>query len=139
MPSLGVLNYSLGLCVSNSGLVVNLGAFAWCFMLLQNLAFLFLCFRYEIRDVHLVEESVLEALKIKADFQSFKPRPFNMLEFYNRTGHDIRDMLLSCHFRGKACRPEDFKVVSASPFLSTSSIFSVFHPQGVYSGASGGE
>ncbi|XP_027020693.1 acid-sensing ion channel 1A [Tachysurus fulvidraco] len=67
--------------------------------------------RYEIRDVHLVEESVLEALKIKADFQSFKPRPFNMLEFYNRTGHDIRDMLLSCHFRGKPCRPENFKVV----------------------------
>ncbi|TTL41551.1 Acid-sensing ion channel 1A [Bagarius yarrelli] len=66
--------------------------------------------RYEIQDVHLVEESVLEALKIKADFQNFKPRPFNMLEFYNRTGHDIRDMLLSCHFRGKPCRPEDFKV-----------------------------
>ncbi|XP_062854865.1 acid-sensing ion channel 1A [Trichomycterus rosablanca] len=70
--------------------------------------------RYEIRDVHLVEESVLEALKVKADFQSFKPRPFNMLEFYNRTGHDLRDMLLSCHFRGKTCQPEDFQVVFTS-------------------------
>ncbi|XP_026862239.2 acid-sensing ion channel 1A isoform X1 [Electrophorus electricus] len=67
--------------------------------------------RYEIRDAHLVEESALEALKIKADFQNFKPRPFNMHEFYNRTGHDIRDMLLSCHFRGLPCQPEDFKVV----------------------------
>ncbi|XP_072537415.1 acid-sensing ion channel 1A [Salminus brasiliensis] len=67
--------------------------------------------RYEIRDVHLIEESVLEALKTKADFQNFKPRPFNMMEFYNRTGHDIRDMLLSCQFRGSPCRPEDFKVV----------------------------
>lgn len=43
-----------------------------------------------------------------------------MLEFYNRTGHDISDMLLSCHFRGKACQPEDFKVVSASPFALAS-------------------
>uniref|UniRef100_H2RWH8 Acid-sensing (proton-gated) ion channel 1a n=1 Tax=Takifugu rubripes TaxID=31033 RepID=H2RWH8_TAKRU len=54
--------------------------------------------RYEIRDIHLVEESVLESLKVKADFHNFKPRPFNMREFYDRTGHDIKDMLLSCHF-----------------------------------------
>ena len=60
----------------------------------------------------MVEESVLEALKVKADFDNFKPRPFNMREFYDRTGHDIRDMMLSCRFRGAECRPEDFKVVS---------------------------
>lgn len=72
------------------------------------------CFftRYEIRDIHLVEESVLESLKVKANFHNFKPRPFNMREFYDRTGHDINDMLLSCHFHGTECRPEDFKVVS---------------------------
>lgn len=75
--------------------------------------------RYEIRDIHLVEESVLESLKVKADFHNFKPRPFNMREFYDRTGHDIGDMLLSCHFHGTECRAEDFKVVSVSPsFLS---------------------
>lgn len=73
--------------------------------------------RYEIRDIHLVEESVLESLKVKADFHNFKPRPFNMREFYDRTGHDINDMLLSCHFHGTECRPEDFKVVSCL-FLS---------------------
>lgn len=75
--------------------------------------------RYEIRDVHLVEESVLESLKVKADFHNFKPRPFNMREFYDRTGHDINDMLLSCHFHGTECRAEDFKVVSVlSPSMS---------------------
>uniref|UniRef100_A0A3Q3X2T3 Acid sensing ion channel subunit 1 n=1 Tax=Mola mola TaxID=94237 RepID=A0A3Q3X2T3_MOLML len=63
------------------------------------------------RDIHLVEESVLESLKVKADFHNFKPRPFNMREFYDRTGHDINDMLLSCHFHGTECRAEDFKVV----------------------------
>uniref|UniRef100_A0A673Z780 Si:dkey-57c15.1 n=1 Tax=Salmo trutta TaxID=8032 RepID=A0A673Z780_SALTR len=68
--------------------------------------------RYEIRDTHLVEESVLETLKIKADFLNFKPRPFNMREFYDRTGHDIKDMLLSCYYRGMECSAEDFTVVS---------------------------
>ncbi|KAG7478196.1 hypothetical protein MATL_G00077840 [Megalops atlanticus] len=68
--------------------------------------------RYEIRDTHLVEDSVLETLKVKADFHNFKPRPFNMREFYDRTGHDIKDMLLSCHFRGIECSAEDFTVVS---------------------------
>lgn len=76
---------------------------------------LFVCLcRYEIKDLHLVEESVLESLKVKADFHNFKPRPFNMLEFYDRTGHDINEMLLSCHFHGTECRAEDFKVVKRS-------------------------
>lgn len=51
-------------------------------------------------------------LKDKADFSNFKPRPFNMREFYDRTGHDIKEMLLSCYFRGVECSPEDFSVVS---------------------------
>ncbi|XP_059425076.1 acid-sensing ion channel 1-like isoform X5 [Carassius carassius] len=67
--------------------------------------------RYEIRDTHLVEESVMMVLKDKADFSSFKPRPFNMREFYDRTGHDIKEMLLSCYFRGVECSPEDFSVI----------------------------
>ncbi|XP_018602229.1 acid-sensing ion channel 1-like [Scleropages formosus] len=69
--------------------------------------------RYEIRDTHLVEESVLETLKVKADFHNFRPRPFNMREFYDRTGHDIKDMLLSCRYRGVECSAEDFTVGSA--------------------------
>lgn len=36
-----------------------------------------------------------------------------MREFYDRTGHDIKDMLLSCYYRGVECSAEDFKVVSA--------------------------
>ncbi|KAF7655972.1 hypothetical protein LDENG_00047770 [Lucifuga dentata] len=67
---------------------------------------------YEIRDTHLVEENVLQILKERADFDSYKPRPFNMREFYDRTGHDIKDMLLSCFYRGMVCSAEDFTVVS---------------------------
>ena len=55
---------------------------------------------------------MLQVLKEKADFDSYKPRPFNMREFYDRTGHDIKDMLLACHYRGSECSAEDFTVVS---------------------------
>nr|XP_042120534.1 acid-sensing ion channel 1 isoform X1 [Peromyscus maniculatus bairdii] len=67
--------------------------------------------RYEIPDTQMADEKQLEILQDKANFRSFKPKPFNMREFYDRAGHDIRDMLLSCHFRGEACSAEDFKVV----------------------------
>ncbi|KAJ7999404.1 hypothetical protein DPEC_G00194050 [Dallia pectoralis] len=67
--------------------------------------------RYEIRDTHLVEESVLETLRVKTDFLNFKPRPFNMREFYDRSGHDIREMLLSCYYRGTECSSDDFTVI----------------------------
>lgn len=77
--------------------------------------------RYEIRDPHLVEENVMQILKEKADFDSYKPRPFNMREFYDRTGHDIRDMLLSCSYRGSECRAEDFQVVSQAQRCVSSS------------------
>ncbi|TDH13610.1 hypothetical protein EPR50_G00036650 [Perca flavescens] len=68
--------------------------------------------RYEIRDPHMVEENVLQILKERADFDNYKPRPFNMREFYDRTGHDIKDMMLSCNYRGEECSAEHFKVVS---------------------------
>ncbi|XP_054906354.1 acid-sensing ion channel 1B isoform X3 [Poeciliopsis prolifica] len=67
--------------------------------------------RYEIRDPHLVEESVLKILKEKTDFADYRPRPFNMREFYERTGHDIKEMLLSCSYRGMECSAEHFKVI----------------------------
>ncbi|KAF7208160.1 acid-sensing ion channel 1B isoform X3 [Nothobranchius furzeri] len=67
--------------------------------------------RYEIRDPHLVEENVLQILKEKTDFDTYKPRPFNMREFYDRTGHDIKDMLLACSYRGSECSAEQFKVI----------------------------
>lgn len=68
--------------------------------------------RYEIPDIQTADEKQLEILQDKANFRNFKPKPFNMLEFYDRAGHDIREMLLSCFFRGEQCTPEDFKVVS---------------------------
>uniref|UniRef100_A0A8C6LUL0 Si:dkey-57c15.1 n=2 Tax=Nothobranchius TaxID=28779 RepID=A0A8C6LUL0_NOTFU len=68
--------------------------------------------RYEIRDPHLVEENVLQILKEKTDFDTYKPRPFNMREFYDRTGHDIKDMLLACSYRGSECSAEQFKVLA---------------------------
>ncbi|NWS57928.1 ASIC1 protein, partial [Chunga burmeisteri] len=67
--------------------------------------------RYEIPDTQTADEKQLEILQDKANFRNFKPKPFNMLEFYDRAGHDIREMLLSCFFRGEQCTPEDFKVV----------------------------
>ncbi|XP_030410781.1 acid-sensing ion channel 1 isoform X2 [Gopherus evgoodei] len=67
--------------------------------------------RYEIPDTQMADEKQLEILQDKANFRNFKPKPFNMLEFYDRAGHDIREMLLSCFFRGAECNPEDFKVV----------------------------
>lgn len=73
------------------------------------------CSRYEIPDTQMADEKQLEILQDKANFRSFKPKPFNMREFYDRAGHDIRDMLLSCHFRGEVCSAEDFKVVSEPP------------------------
>ncbi|XP_055422319.1 acid-sensing ion channel 1 [Bubalus kerabau] len=69
--------------------------------------------RYEIPDTQMADEKQLEILQDKANFRSFKPKPFNMREFYDRAGHDIRDMLLSCHFRGEVCSAEDFKVVTS--------------------------
>ncbi|XP_067385628.1 acid-sensing ion channel 1 isoform X3 [Emydura macquarii macquarii] len=59
----------------------------------------------------MADEKQLEILQDKANFRNFKPKPFNMLEFSDRAGHDIREMLLSCFFRGEECNPEDFKVV----------------------------
>ncbi|EOA99827.1 Amiloride-sensitive cation channel 2, neuronal, partial [Anas platyrhynchos] len=67
--------------------------------------------RYEIPDTQTADEKQMEILQDKANFRNFKPKPFNMLEFYDRAGHDIREMLLSCFFRGEQCTPEDFKVV----------------------------
>ncbi|GAB0201446.1 acid-sensing ion channel 1 [Grus japonensis] len=74
--------------------------------------------RYEIPDTQTADEKQLEILQDKANFRNFKPKPFNMLEFYDRAGHDIREMLLSCFFRGEQCTPEDFKVPRDVPLAS---------------------
>ncbi|KAI3374304.1 hypothetical protein L3Q82_006147 [Scortum barcoo] len=68
---------------------------------------------YQIANPHLAEPEVLAALKDKANFQNFKPKLFNMTDFYNRTGHDINDMLLQCTFRGEDCYPVNFTTMTA--------------------------
>lgn len=72
---------------------------------------------YELPDSHLADERVMEVLQDKANFRNFKPKPFNMKEFYDRAGHDIREMLLNCKFRGDECGPDDFVPVSFCFFL----------------------
>lgn len=67
---------------------------------------------YQIANPHLAEPEVLAALKEKANFVNFKPKQFNMTDFYNRTGHDISDMLLQCTFRGDNCFSFNFTTVS---------------------------
>lgn len=69
--------------------------------------------RYEISNPQLAEPHVLAALRDKANFKNFKAKPFSMAEFYNRTGHDLADMLLQCSFRGTGCTARNFTVVSA--------------------------
>ncbi|KAG7525238.1 acid-sensing ion channel 1C-like isoform X4 [Solea senegalensis] len=66
---------------------------------------------YQIANPHLAEPEVLAALKDKANFQNFKPKLFNMTDFYNRTGHDISEMLLQCTFRGEECYPVNFSTI----------------------------
>ncbi|XP_044850736.1 acid-sensing ion channel 1 isoform X2 [Mauremys mutica] len=38
-------------------------------------------------------------------------QPLNMYNFYNRTCHQLEDMLLNCSYQGAKCGPEDFSVV----------------------------
>ncbi|XP_030920754.1 acid-sensing ion channel 1C-like, partial [Geospiza fortis] len=67
--------------------------------------------RYEISNPQLAEPHVLAALRDKANFKNFKAKPFSMAEFYNRTGHDLADMLLQCSFPGTGCTARNFTVI----------------------------
>ncbi|XP_072703462.1 uncharacterized protein [Ciconia boyciana] len=39
--------------------------------------------------------------------------PLNLYRFFNRTCHQLEDMLLSCSYRGEQCGPSDFAAVSS--------------------------
>ncbi|XP_037747420.1 acid-sensing ion channel 3 isoform X1 [Chelonia mydas] len=67
--------------------------------------------RYEIRSPHLAEPQLLAALRDKANFRHFKAKPFDMADFYNRTGHDMAEMLLQCSFRGADCGAQNFTAI----------------------------
>ncbi|XP_048869088.1 acid-sensing ion channel 2-like isoform X2 [Brienomyrus brachyistius] len=64
-----------------------------------------------IPDPHLAEAEVLEVLTERANFTGYKPKPFSMKEFTERVGHDLKDMMLYCRYRGQECSHSDFSTV----------------------------
>ncbi|KAL4834423.1 hypothetical protein H8958_002972 [Nasalis larvatus] len=66
----------------------------------------------QIPDPHLADPSVLEALRQKANFKHYKPKQFSMLEFLHRVGHDLKDMMLYCKFKGQECGHQDFTTLT---------------------------
>ncbi|XP_066220487.1 acid-sensing ion channel 2-like [Saccopteryx leptura] len=74
----------------------------------------------QIPDPHLADPTVLEALRQKANFKHYKPKQFSMLEFLHRVGHDLKDMMLYCKFKGQECGHQDFTTVTLA-VLSRSS------------------
>lgn len=67
-----------------------------------------------VQDPHLAEPEVLEFLEEWANFTGYKPKPFSMKEFTERVGHDLKEMMLYCRYRGQECSHRDFKTVSPS-------------------------
>ncbi|XP_068945287.1 acid-sensing ion channel 2-like [Petaurus breviceps papuanus] len=62
----------------------------------------------DIPNPHLADPTVLEALREKANFKHYKPKVFSMREFLERVGHDLKDMMLYCKFKGQECGHQDF-------------------------------
>lgn len=57
-------------------------------------------------------DDFLAALGKPTDNSKFFPsKTFNMLEFVQRTSHNIDEMLLDCKYRGRECGPENFTTV----------------------------
>ncbi|XP_035994178.1 acid-sensing ion channel 1C isoform X4 [Fundulus heteroclitus] len=57
-------------------------------------------------------DDFMAALGQPTDNSKFFPsKTFNMLEFVQRTSHDIEEMLLDCKYRGKDCGPENFTAI----------------------------
>ncbi|CAM2108995.1 unnamed protein product [Caretta caretta] len=68
----------------------------------------------QIPAPHLADPAVLATLQEKANFQQYKPKIFNMQEFLGRVGHDLKDMLLYCKFKGRECSQKDFKTCDSA-------------------------
>ncbi|XP_051878547.1 acid-sensing ion channel 1-like isoform X2 [Pristis pectinata] len=67
--------------------------------------------RHEITRPALAEAQALAVLRRLANFRHFRPEPFSMADFYNRTGHALRDMLLMCTYRGSNCTHRNFSTI----------------------------
>ncbi|KAJ1136791.1 hypothetical protein NDU88_003205 [Pleurodeles waltl] len=59
---------------------------------------------------------VLATLQEKTHFKQSKPKLFSMREFIDRVGHDLKDMMLYCKYKGQECTHRDFKTVSMHTF-----------------------
>ncbi|XP_019356208.2 acid-sensing ion channel 2 [Alligator mississippiensis] len=70
----------------------------------------------QIPNPHLADPAVLAVLQEKTNFKKYDPKNFNMQEFFARVGHDLKDMMLYCKFRGQECTHKDFKTVSIDRF-----------------------
>ena len=54
------------------------------------------------------------------------PAP-DMQDIFNRTGHQLEEMLMSCNFSGQNCSVDDFSVVSAPPKFIQSCLLVCFN------------
>ncbi|MEQ2171979.1 Acid-sensing ion channel 2 [Goodea atripinnis] len=79
-----------------------------------------------IPQPHLAEPDVLASLQERTNFTAYKAKAFNMKEFLDRVGHDLKEMMLYCRYQGQDCSHSDFKTVSRQmSFSSLNIIFSV--------------
>ncbi|XP_056608249.1 acid-sensing ion channel 2-like [Triplophysa dalaica] len=74
----------------------------------------------QIPDPQLAEPHVLAFLTEKSNFTNYRPKAFSMLEFTERVGHDLKEMMLYCRFQGQECSHRDFKTVSYLPICLAS-------------------
>lgn len=66
----------------------------------------------QILHPHLADPAVLATLREKTNFQHHRAKVFSMSEFLGRVGHDMKEMLLYCKYRGQECSHKNFSTVS---------------------------
>lgn len=74
----------------------------------------------QILQPQLADPTVLAILQEKANFQHHRAKVFSMSEFLGRVGHDVKEMLLYCKFRGHECSHKNFSTVSTNRRLNLS-------------------
>ncbi|XP_044300675.1 acid-sensing ion channel 2-like, partial [Varanus komodoensis] len=71
----------------------------------------------QVLHPHLADPAVLAVLREKTNFQHHRAKVFSMSEFLGRVGHDMKEMLLYCKFRGQECSHRNFTAVSTHKSL----------------------
>ncbi|KAJ7313624.1 hypothetical protein JRQ81_005176 [Phrynocephalus forsythii] len=72
----------------------------------------------QILHPHLADPAVLATLREKTNFQHHRAKVFSMSEFLGRVGHDMKEMLLYCKYRGQECSHKNFSTVSMMSSVS---------------------